>query len=394
MEVVLCLGHKERFVRGVHEPEQVYPKLGQIQDYTSNSRAVFLKLIVVFQYFKLYHLLYIVSSLLDKKPNKEDEVLDSALRPKKWSDYVGQDKIKENIRIIITAAKQRRQSPDHLLFYGNSGLGKTTLAHLVALEMEKEIRITSGPAIKKAGDLAAILTNLNEGDILFLDECHRISKTIEEYLYPAMEDYKLNLILGKGPMARTMELKLPKFTLIGATTRPALLSAPLRNRFGAIFQLNFYNHEDMEKIIERSAKLLKLEVEPEALKIIAKRSRFTPRVANRLMKRVRDFAQVQGNGKVTKEIAEHALNFLEIDNLGLEPGDKKILFALIEKFNGGPVGIQTLAAASMEEEDTILDIYEPYLMQMGFLERTPRGRIASRFAYEHLGLLHMKKQFI
>ena len=335
-----------------------------------------------------------MSSILDKKPEKEDEVLDSALRPKKWSDYVGQEKIKENIRIIITAAKQRNQSPDHLLFYGNSGLGKTTLAHLVALEMGKEIRITSGPAIERAGDLAAILTNLNEGDVLFVDEIHRVSMTVEEYLYPAMEDYKLNLILGKGPMARTMELKLPKFTLIGATTRPALLSAPLRNRFGAIFQLNFYSNEDMERIIERSASLLKIEINHEALKIIASRSRFTPRVANRLMKRVRDFAQVQGNGKITKEIAEHALNFLEVDQVGLEPGDKKILLALIEKFNGGPVGLQSLAAASMEEEDTILDIYEPYLMQCGFIERTPKGRVASRLAYEHLGLLHMRKQLL
>ncbi|HCC59675.1 MAG: Holliday junction DNA helicase RuvB [Candidatus Staskawiczbacteria bacterium RIFOXYC1_FULL_37_43] len=335
-----------------------------------------------------------MSSILNKKPEREDEVLDSALRPKKWSDYVGQDKIKENIRIIITAAKQRSQSPDHLLFYGNSGLGKTTLAYLVAQEMGKEIRITAGPAIERAGDLAAILTNLSEGDVLFLDEIHRVGATVEEYLYPAMEDYKLNLILGKGPMARTMELKLPKFTLIGATTRPALLSSPLRNRFGAIFQLNFYTPEDMEKIIKRSSDLLKIKIEPEALKIISNRSRFTPRVANRLLKRVRDFAQVQGNGLVTKEIAEHALNFLEVDKMGLESGDRKILLALIEKFNGGPVGLQSLAAASMEEEGTILDIYEPYLMQCGFIERTPKGRIASRLAYEHLGLLHMRKQLI
>jgi Holliday junction DNA helicase RuvB len=333
-----------------------------------------------------------MSSLLDKKPNKDDEILDSALRPQKWSDYVGQDKIKENIRIIITAARQRMQTPDHLLLYGNSGLGKTTLAQLVALEMGKEIRITSGPAIERAGDLAAILTNLNEGDVLFLDEIHRISRTIEEYLYPAMEDFKLNLILGKGPMARTMELKLPKFTLIGATTRPGSLSAPLRNRFGATFQLNFYTHEDVEKIIQRSADILKIKSEPDAIKIIAKRSRFTPRVANRLLRRVRDFAEVEGTGIITKEITEHALNFLEIDHVGLESGDRNVLLALINKFNGGPVGIQTLAAASMEEEDTILDIYEPYLMQMGFLERTPRGRVASRLAYEHLGLLHMTKQ--
>jgi Holliday junction DNA helicase RuvB len=344
-----------------------------------------------------------MSSVLDKKPDKEDDVLDSTLRPKKWSDYVGQEKIKENIRIIITAAKQRSQSPDHLLFYGNSGLGKTTLAYLVALEMGKKIRITSGPAIERAGDLAAILTNLNEGDVLFLDEIHRISKTIEEYLYPAMEDYKLNLILGKGPMARTMELKLPKFTLIGATTRPGFLSAPLRNRFGATFQLNFYTKEDIEKIIARSAEILGIKVEPEAIKIIASRSRFTPRVANRLLKRVRDFAEVlparisqvsAGEGVITKNVAEYALEQLEVDHMGLEPGDRNILLALINKFNGGPVGLQSLAAASMEEEDTILDIYEPYLMQTGFLERTPRGRIASRLAYEHLGLLHMRKQLI
>jgi len=334
------------------------------------------------------------SSILDKKANKEDEVLDSTLRPKKWSDYVGQDKIKENIRIIITAAKQRGQSPDHLLLYGNSGLGKTTLAQLIALEMGKEIRITSGPAIERAGDLAAILTNLSEGDVLFVDEIHRISKTVEEYIYPAMEDYKLNLILGRGPMARTMELKLPKFTLIGATTRPGGLSAPLRNRFGATFQLNFYTNQDIEKIIMRSAEILKIKTEPDAVKIIAERSRFTPRVANRLLRRARDFAEVKNNGLITKEIAEHALNFLEVDKMGLEPGDRNILFALINKFNGGPVGLQTLSAAAMEEEDTILDIYEPYLMQMGFLERTPKGRVASRLAYEHLGLLHMRNQLI
>jgi len=335
-----------------------------------------------------------MSSVIPEKIKKEEDILDSTLRPNSWSDYVGQDKIKENIRIIITAAKQRGHSPDHLLFYGNSGLGKTTLAHLVATEMGKKIKITSGPALERAGDLAAILTNLSEGDVLFLDEIHRISKTIEEYLYPAMEECKLNLILGKGPMARTMELKLPKFTLIGATTRPGLLSAPLRNRFGATFQLNFYSHKDIEKIIERSGNLLKIKLDPTATEIIAKRSRFTPRVANRLLKRVRDFAQVNGDGIVTKEIAETALASLEVDEKGLEPSDRNILLALIEKFNGGPVGIQSLAAAAMEEEETILDIYEPYLMQMGFIERTPRGRIASRLAYEHLGLLHMRKQLI
>jgi len=335
-----------------------------------------------------------MSIVNNKKPDKEDQALDSALRPKKWSDYVGQEKIKENIRIIITAAKKRNQSPDHLMLYGNSGLGKTTLAQLIATEMEKEIRITSGPAIERAGDLAAILTNLNEGDVLFLDEIHRISKTIEEYLYPAMEDYKLNLILGKGPMARTMELKLPHFTLIGATTRPGLLSAPLRNRFGATFQLNFYAPNDIEKIIERSAGILGVKIQPDALKVIAQCSRFTPRVANRLLRRVRDFADVQHDGTITKNIADRALEQLEIDKMGLEPGDRKLLLALIDKFNGGPVGLQTLAAAAMEEEDTILDIYEPYLMQCGFLERTPKGRVASRLAYEHLDLLHLRKQLI
>lgn len=327
-----------------------------------------------------------MSIVATKKSDNDDEILDSALRPKTWSDYVGQDKIKENIRIILTAAKKRGQSPDHLLLYGSSGLGKTTLAHLVAIEMGKQIRVTSGPAIERAGDLAAILTNLSEGDVLFIDEIHRINKTIEEYIYPAMEDYKLNLILGKGPMARTMELKLPKFTLIGATTRPGLLSSPLRSRFGAIFQLNFYQQNSIEKIVERSAKILRLQIEPEAIKTIAERSRFTPRVANRLLKRVRDFAQVEGDGLVTKDITNHALHFLEIDKIGLEHGDKRILLAIIEKFEGGPVGLQALAAASFEEEDTILDIYEPYLMQCGFIKRTPKGRVVSRLAYEHLGI--------
>ncbi len=323
-----------------------------------------------------------MSSILDKKPAPDDEILDSALRPKNWQDYVGQEKIKENIRIILTAAKQRGHSPDHLLLYGNSGLGKTTLAHLVALEMGKQIRITTGPAIERAGDLAAILTNLAEGDVLFIDEIHRMHKTVEEYIYPAMEDYKLNLILGKGPMARTMELKLPHFTLIGATTRPGLLSAPLRNRFGATFQLNFYKPEDIEKIVERSARILGVQIEPEAIKIIAKRSRFTPRVTNRLLKRTRDFAQVEGLKIITKEITEYALESLEVDEMGLEPGDRKILLALIEKFGGGPVGLQSLAAVALEEEDTILDVYEPYLMQCGFIQRTPQGRVASKLAYE------------
>ena len=329
---------------------------------------------------------------LQKKATKEDRVLDSTLRPKNWKEYVGQEKIKKNLRIIIEAAKKRNESPEHLLFYGASGLGKTTIAYLIAKELGKDIRVTSGPAIEKAGDLAAILTNLSDGDVLFLDECHRINKVCEEYLYPAMEEFKLNLIVGKGPMARTMELELPRFTLLGATTRIALLSSPLRSRFGAIFQLNFYEIEDIEKIIQRSSQVLGLEIEPESIKIIAQRSRFTPRVANRLLKRVRDFAQVEGRGIITEKITQSGLGFLEIDEKGLEPGDRRILEVIIKKFDGGPIGLQALAAATSEEEDTILDIYEPYLMQLGFIERTPRGRIATKLAYRHLGIKYKANQ--
>jgi len=314
---------------------------------------------------------------------KKDNVFDSALRPETWDNFVGQEKIKKNIKIITTAAKERKQAPDHMLFYGSSGLGKTSLAYLVAKEIESPIKMTSGPAIERAGDLAAILTNLEQGSILFIDEMHRLNKIIEEYLYPAMEDFKLNIILGRGPMARTMELKLPYFTLIGATTRVALISSPLRNRFGATFQLGFYELEDVGKILQRSAKILGVEIEQEAIKIIASRSRFTPRVANRLLKRIRDFAQVENKGVITKEITEKALSWLDIDEMGLELGDRRILQALIEKFNGGPVGLQALAAVTSEEENTILDIYEPYLMQLGFIERTPKGRIATSLALKH-----------
>ncbi len=320
------------------------------------------------------------------KLTEEDKTLDLTLRPKTWEDYVGQEKVKKNIQIIIEAAKKREEPIEHLLFYGGTGLGKTSISYIIAKELGANIRIISGPSIEKIGDLAAILTNLNEGDILFCDEIHRMNKLVEEFTYPALEDFKLNLILGKGPMARTMELKLPRFTLIGATTRLALLSSPLRNRFGAIFQLNFYKKEDIEKIIQRSSKLLGIEIEPGAVETIARCSRFTPRVANRLLKRVRDFAQVEGKGVITKKISEQALGFLEIDKLGLESGDRRILKAIIEKFEGGPVGLQTLSAATSEEEDTILDIYEPYLMQLGFIERTPKGRMATKSAYQHLGI--------
>jgi len=320
------------------------------------------------------------------KLTEEDKTLDLTLRPKTWEDYIGQEKVKKNIQIIIEAAKKRAEPIEHLLFYGGSGLGKTSLSYLVAKELGANIRVIAGPVIEKVGDLAAILTNLSEGDVLFCDELHRLNKLIEEFLYPALEDFKLNLILGKGPMARTMELKLPRFTLIGATTRLALLSSPLRNRFGATFQLNFYKEEDIEKIIQRSSGLLAIKTEPEAFKTIAKCSRFTPRVANRLLKRVRDFAQVEGKGIITEKIAKKALKFLEVDQLGLEVGDRKILEVIIKKFRGGPVGLQALSAAASEEEDTILDVYEPYLMQLGFIERTPRGRIATKIAYQHLGI--------
>ena len=332
------------------------------------------------------------NQILSKKPSKEDEVLDNTLRPKTWEDYVGQKKIKKNLKIIIEAAKKREENPDHILLYGNPGLGKTSLSHLIAKEMDVSIRTTSGPAIEKAGDLASILTNLNEGDILFIDEIHRLNKVCEEIFYPAMEDFKLNIILGKGPMAQTMEMNLPRFTLVGATTRLALLSSPLRNRFGATFQVSFYELSDIEEIIQRSAKILNIEIEPKATQIIAKCSRYTPRVANRLVKRVRDFAQVEGQGIITENITKSALNFLEVDEIGLEPGDRKIIETIIKKFSGGPVGLQTLSATTSEEEDTILDIYEPYLMQLGFIERTPKGRTATKAAYKHFGIEYKENQ--
>jgi Holliday junction DNA helicase RuvB len=317
----------------------------------------------------------------------EEEILENTLRPKTWDEYIGQEKIKINLKVIIEAAKKRGEPCcEHILFYGGSGLGKTTLAGIVARELGTNFRITSGTAIKKVGDLAAILSNLSPGDVLFIDEIHRLNKMIEEFLYPAMEEFKMHLVLGKGVMARTMEIQLPKFTLIGATTRMALVSAPLRSRFGATFQLDYYLLEDLEKIIKRAAYLLQVKIEDEAVKKIALASRFTPRVANRLLKRVRDFAQVQGKDIITPEIAQKALEFLEIDDKGLEAGDRKLLEVLITKFNGGPVGLKSLAAAASEEEDTILDIYEPYLLRLGFIERTPRGRIATPLAYKHLNI--------
>lgn len=316
----------------------------------------------------------------------EDRTLDQALRPKSWSEYIGQNKAKISLKILIEAAKKRSEPIDHLLLYGPAGLGKTTLAYIIAREMNANMKITSGPAIEKVGDLASILTNLNSGDILFIDEAHRLNKAIEEILYPAMENRMLHIIIGKGPSARTLQLDLPPFSLIAATTRIGLLSNPLRSRFGVTFRLDFYNISDIENILERSAGLMNLKTETEALKLIAESSRYTPRVANRLLKRVRDFAEVEGVGLITKEMTKHALALLEIDHLGLESTDRRLVETIIKKFNGGPVGLQALAAATSEELETIEDIYEPYLLQLGFLQRTARGRIATRLAYEHLGL--------
>ncbi|MBU3922894.1 Holliday junction branch migration DNA helicase RuvB [Patescibacteria group bacterium] len=322
----------------------------------------------------------------DPKENIEDEILDRTLRPNRFEEYFGQEKIKNNLNTLLQAAKQRKDSPEHILLYGQSGLGKTTLAHIIAKELNTNIKITSGPAIEKIGDLASILTNLEEGDILFIDECHRLNKLIEEYLYPAMEENCLDIIIGKGPSARTIQLDLPQFTLIAATTRMNLLSSPLRNRFGATYHLEYYNEKDIENILKRSSKILKIEADEKGLKEIAKRARRTPRVANRLLKRVRDYAQVHGAGEIDQEIAKQALEMLEIDELGLENVDRLIIQSIIDKFNGGPVGLDTLAAITSEDKDTVCDVYEPYLMQIGFLARTPKGRIVTDLAYEHLGL--------
>lgn len=317
--------------------------------------------------------------------NNEDNALDLSLRPKTLSEYIGQTKVKQNLEIFMQAAQKREEPIEHVLIYGPPGLGKTTLAGVIAHEMNVNIRITSGPAIERAGDLAAILTNLEQGDILFIDEIHRLNKTIEEVLYPAMEDYALDLVVGKGPSARVLKLDLPRFTLIGATTRISLLSSPLRDRFGAIYPLNFYEEQEIAQIINRSAQILSVQIENIANTIIAQRARRTPRVANRLLKRVRDWADVKADGFVTQDAAHAALEMLEVDHLGLDQVDRKILASIIEKFNGGPVGLNTLAAATSEEMATIEDIYEPFLMQLGFLERTPRGRCATKRAYEHLG---------
>lgn len=323
----------------------------------------------------------------EEDKNKKDNLfLDNALRPEKWDEYIGQQNIKDNLHILLTAAKERNHQPEHILFYGPPGLGKTTLAHLISKEMGAQIKVTSGPAIEKVGDLASILTNLSAGDLLFIDEIHRLNKTIEEILYPAMESGSLDIIIGKGPSARTIQLELPPFTLISATTRIALLSAPLRSRFsGGTFRLEFYKDDEIAKIIKRSAKILNVEIGGEIALEIARRSRFTPRTANFLLKRCRDFAQVNKN-KLDKTTIDKTLLLLGIDELGLNESDRKLLDTIINKFKGGPVGLNTLAAALSEEQATIEEVNEPYLIQMGLLDRSPRGRIATEKAYSHLGI--------
>jgi Holliday junction DNA helicase RuvB len=332
--------------------------------------------------------------IVNPSPGEEDQQVEKSLRPKRLAEFIGQEKVIEQLKIAISAAKGRKEPLDHTLLYGPPGLGKTSLAGVLANEMGVNFKLTSGPAIERPGDLAAILTNLQKDDILFIDEIHRLNRTIEEVLYPAMEDFALDIIVGKGPSARNLRLNLPKFTAIGATTRLALLTSPLRDRFGSTHRMDFYSVDALYDIVIRSARILNVQALPEGAHEVARRARGTPRIVNRLLRRVRDYAQVVGGGVITLEVAREALALLEVDELGLDENDRRLLRAIIELFGGGPVGLSTLAAALAEEIDAIEDVYEPFLLQLGFLQRTPRGRIATRRAYEHLGLRYIEKPTI
>lgn len=324
--------------------------------------------------------------IVEPKPHEDDLPVENSLRPRRLDEYVGQQTVKENLAVFIEAAKQRAEPLDHVLFHGFPGLGKTSLATVISNELGVNMRSTSGPVIERAGDLAAILTNLEQGDVLFIDEIHRLNHVVEEILYPAMEDFQLDIIIGQGPSARTIKLDLPPFTLVGATTRAGLLSPPLRDRFGVTLRLEFYKVDELKLIVTRSARILGIRVDAEGAMEIAKRSRGTPRIANRLLRRVRDYAEVRADGRITREVADLALRMLDVDEKGFDGMDRKILSTIIEKYDGGPVGIETLSAAVSEERDTLEDVYEPYLIQEGFLNKTPRGRLATRLAYEHLGI--------